>query len=223
MGPLLCTREASLATMPQKVEKEQGKWVLSSSSKDAKLLALFAAEAQARTQEGACVARGTRSNDHDPDSNKGLGDDAPHDQLVPGDRETTLFKEVNKGSERKKGVSERGDDGGREVDAAVECQGDHFNKDNANAVPSTGNSGNNTSLVEGNVSRPHGWSLAESPPSNGVSAPEEDGVAEDDAKHMPEKGGGTVATGTEGKDDATSRGDGNGKVQEESRRDNVLF
>ena len=220
-APLLCSREACLATMPQRVEKEQGKWVLSSSSKDAKLLAMFAAEAQARTQEGACVAQGTRSNDDDPDSNEGLGDDAAHDQLIPGDKNTSFFKEVSKGSERKKGASERKDDGGSEVDAAVECQRDHFNKDNANAVPSTGNSGNNTSLVEGDASRPHGGSLAESPPSNGVSAPEEDGVAEDDAKHVPEKGGGAVASRTEGEDDATSRRDGNGNVQEERRRDDV--
>ena len=72
-------------------------------------------------------------------------------------------------------------------------------------MPSTGNSGNNTSLVKEDASRPHGGLLAESPPSKGVSAPEKDGVAEGDAKHVPEKGGGAVATGTEGEDDATAK------------------
>ena len=105
--------------------------------------------------------------------------------------------------------------------SSVECQRGHFNKDNANAVPSTSNSVKNTGLVEGDASRPHGRSLAESPPRNSVSAPEEDGVAEDDAKHVTEKDGGAVATKTEGEDDATSRGDGNGNVQEEKRVDDV--
>ena len=90
-------------------------------SEDVKLLANFAMEAQARTQEGACVAQGTRSNDDDPGSNEGLGDDAPHKKLLPGDEDSSLYKEVNKESERKKGASERGDDGGSKDDTAVKC------------------------------------------------------------------------------------------------------
>ena len=84
-------------------------------SEDVKLLANFAMEAQARTRKGACVAQGTRSNDDDPGSNEGLGDAAPHNKLIPGDKDTSFFKEVSRESERKKGASERGDNG-------VECQ-----------------------------------------------------------------------------------------------------